>query len=356
MDVLRAFSLAVVLAASHLGACGQTALMPDSAAPRIIILPFQNLSQESQARGAVMPRIYEKIANLGLCPVPADTVDAALRRFRIRDTGQIGSVHAQRLCSENGSQWILLGAIDLYSSELRQAGLSARLLNGLTGEIVWADSRFGAGDATPSLLRPHPDDSVAPIMEKALYSLFISFQQAWQQDRFSSHAEPSSGPSVSGRLLIIPWDNISGALLADQVVNHVALSVLFQHGFDVIEPGLVNEQTRTLGLMPQGQVDLATLKSLADNFAADYCLTGTVLRYELATLSEEGSIPALELNMRWLDARRGRPIWSEHISGSGADYIKIFQWGIIRSPGQLLQRLLAKSVNSMNRKLALQNG
>jgi len=79
--------------------------------------------------------------------------------------------------------------------------------------------------------------------------------------------------------------------------------------------------------MPQGQVDLATLKSLADNFAADYCLTGTVLRYELATLSEEGSIPALELNMRWLDARRGRPIWSEHISGSGADLYQNLSMG-----------------------------
>jgi len=354
-SALRTLVLVAVLAVSYIGVQGQVVSRPDSAAPRIVILPFQNLSPESQARDAVMPRIYQLVAGLGLCPVSADTVDAALRRFRIRDTGQIGWKHAQGLSSENGSQWIMLGSIDLYSSDLLQAGISARLLNGLTGEIVWADSRYAAANKAPSLLRPNPIDSVGPVLEDVLQSLFVSLEQAWLQNRCSSRTERAAGISVSGRVLIIPWENISGSLLADQIVNHVVLSMLFQHGFDIIEPGLVNEQTRSLGLMPQGQVDLATLKSLADYFAADYCLTGSVIRYELATLSEEGNIPALEISMRWLDARLGRILGSVHIGGSGADFIKIFQLGAIRSPGQLLQRLLAKPVMTISKQLALRN-
>jgi TolB-like protein len=352
-DAIRILLLAVLSAAVYTCAFSQIAPIPDSAAPRIVILPFQNLSQEAQARDAVMPLIYESMTELGLRPVSADTVDAALRRFRIRDTGQLGSVHAQGLSSEMGCPWILLGSIDLYSDNLLQAGISARLLDGLSGEILWADSRYKAGDATPSLLRPHPVASVKPLIEEVLQELFISMEQTWEPHPISSQSESVSGRTPSGRILMIPCDNISGSLLADQVANHVMLSLLLQQRFEVIEPGLVNEQTRLLGLMPQGQVDLATLRTLAEFFEANYCLTGTVIRYDPATLSEQGNIPAVEINVRWLDARDGRALRSDYISGSGADYIKIFQWGAIRSPGQLLQRLLAGPVASMSQQLAL---
>jgi len=155
--------------------------------------------------------------------------------FAYRDTGQIGSVHAQRLCSENGSQWILLGAIDLYSSELRQAGLSARAVERLTGEIVWAELpiwRRGCDSQPPAapsrrFRSPHHGRRftacLSPFSKLGSRTAFLLMQSLRRALGF-------------GRLLIIPWDNISGALLADQVVNHVALSVLFQHGFDVIEP------------------------------------------------------------------------------------------------------------------------
>ncbi|HEX7342830.1 MAG TPA: GNA1162 family protein, partial [bacterium] len=240
-SVLRACALATLLAATGGCVCAQENSVSDSTALRVIILPFQNLSQEAQAKDQVMPRIYEKVESLGWYPVSAETVDVALRRYRIRDTGQIGWDHAQKLRSENGSPWILLGSIDLYSSDLLQVGISARLLNSLTGDLLWADSRFAAEDETPSLLRSRKIKTAEVLMDDVLKWLFISLRQTWLRGRLAHISESPVRTSMSARILIIPFDNVSGSLHADQMVNHVALSALFQQGFDVVEPGLVNE-------------------------------------------------------------------------------------------------------------------
>ena len=351
---LPVLGLAAYLAALPLGAFAQIVQPLDSVASRIIILPFQNLSQEPEARKAVMPRLYREVEQRGLRPVPEDSVEAALRRFRIRDTGQLSSDHALKLSTDQGARLILLGAIDLYSRELLQAGLSARLLNGPTAEIFWADSRFAAGNAVVSLLQPNPPDSLELLMQEVLQDLLLSFEQAWRKHQ-SNPGGTFSPDAPRARVFIIPWENSTGSLSADQIVNHVAMSVLYQQGFGVIEPGLINEQTRSRGLMPKGQLNAATLKELADRFAAAYCLTGTLIQNDVAAYSENGNLPVIELNLRLIDARSARQIGSDHIFGSGADYIKIFQWGAIRSPGQLLERLLRRSLTTMSRLMTMQN-
>lgn len=122
-------------------------------------------------------RVYEEVRALSIMPACEDSVQASLCRRRIRDTGQ---------------------------------------------EFV---GLLGLGKIT----------SVERLADLTLEPLLKSLRETWRRGASRDLPEKLADASHP-RIFIIPFDNATGALLAGQIVNNVALSSLFACGYSVVEP------------------------------------------------------------------------------------------------------------------------
>lgn len=155
----RRRSLAVTLCGLALGtALGGCAAAVRSAGPRagapvVAVLPFDNLSERTDA-GDVTTRIFvARLAELGACRViEAGEVETALEEARIRSSSVLTYAQIRTLGERLRTRHILVGTV-LESTKLRTSdtevpaiGVSLRLISTATGEVEWTALKFRSGD------------------------------------------------------------------------------------------------------------------------------------------------------------------------------------------------------------------
>jgi TolB-like protein len=343
--------IALLLAVLSQNGMAQPNFGADSTAATVAILPFKNLSADVQAKAWVMPAVYDEMGQLGFSPVSADCLDAVLRRHRIRETGQIGWEDAQRLWQGLGARWILLGSIDQFEAKRPiRAGFSMRLLDALTGDVVWADARYATGQDYVHLLGLGAIVQVERLAGLQLQVLLRSLGERLTVN--SSTIVSGVQTRDSGRrIFIVPFENTSATSGANLLVDHALVGLLEKRGFNVIEPGLVAEQLRAREVTGVGQIDLQTLKALGEHFVADYCLTGMLSVFVAEVDPDLESAPEIRIEARLLDAESGDLIMADAAQHSGDDYALIFGLGTIHSTGQLVQRCLNELIENFGKRI-----
>jgi hypothetical protein len=318
-----------------------------SALTELLVLPFRNLTPEAGAKNSLMPCVLRELGAAGFQVPNEDSVASFLRRNRVRDTGQITSEQAQQLNRESDLAWILLGSIDVYNTKgTPETGLSMRVLNSLTGAVIWADSRYSSGADYAGLLGLGEITSAEKLAALQIHDLVTSLRGWW-----SAHPDeiriPENTQSPKTIMLIIPFSNETSLETAGQVADNILLTLLLQRGYAVIEPGVVNEQLSSLGAASQGGIDLATLKILQARYNADYCITGIVDLYQEVSQSESGETPVVQVSVRMLQADTGKMIWARQVEHSGTDYTKVFKLGAVHDAARLLKISLTELVDTL---------
>ncbi|RJP77756.1 MAG: hypothetical protein C4524_07650 [Candidatus Zixiibacteriota bacterium] len=321
---------------------------------RVVVLPWKNLGSQAEARDELMPEFVAELGRAGFEAVGMDSVRASLRRHRVRETGALSQRDAWLLSRDLGTPWILVGALDIYQDEPVEAGLSARLMNSTTGDLLWADAFYATGLDHAGLLGLGEVSDPRDLARDLLGKLVRSLQRTWLEHPERIYDEIGSQALRPG-LILVPFGNSSATSQGHWIVQNVLLGLLVGQGYRVIEPGMATQALRDYARFPQGEIDLAALDSLAARFDADYCLTGHLTEYRVDPDPSGADVPVVDLETRLLEAATGRIIWAGHAEHSGADFIKIFQVGMIRSPGRLLQETFARLLPTLPAPLGGKN-
>ncbi len=154
----------------------------EQAAVRLAILPFDNLSDDTQADRKVLGILVTHVLSKGTISVVEPSVmEATLSELRLRPP--LTSIQAKQLAAKLGTRLIMIGTITEYgqprgSSPALTVAMNARIVDTTTDSIVWAaaatktgkpdDSLFGSG-IPPSLtkLTHQSVEQLLKLLEKA---------------------------------------------------------------------------------------------------------------------------------------------------------------------------------------------
>jgi len=120
-----------------------------------------------------------------------------------------------------------------------------------------------------------------------------------------------------------------------------------KRGYRVIEPGMVMSQLRENQVRSSGEIDLQTLKTIAEHFNVGYCLTGSVLQFRSALQDEETVVPAIQVSVRLIDPSTGKLVWAKLLERNGDDRFGILGLGVIHSPSRLTKSLVEELVTGI---------
>lgn len=134
---------------AHLGASG----VAHPAWPRVAVVPFENLSERTDASAVTTRIVTERLAERGGWNiVETAEVDAALEALRIRDSGAIPRDQVVALGQKIGVRYLLTGSV-LENNVIRTAdgdvpsiGLSLTLVETSAGRVTWRRLKFRTGD------------------------------------------------------------------------------------------------------------------------------------------------------------------------------------------------------------------
>lgn len=148
---------ALLVACACLAGCaaggGSGALGQRHGGPRLGVIPFENLSERSDA-GDVATRIAtERLAERGgWSLVEAPEMDGALEELRIRAAGAIPREQLIELGKKLGARYFLTGAVlengvvRTGDGDVPSIGLSVELIEASDGHVAWRRMKFRTGD------------------------------------------------------------------------------------------------------------------------------------------------------------------------------------------------------------------
>jgi TolB-like protein len=117
---------------------------------KIAIFEFENLTESNEALAYVMPAVTSLMESRGFALLDEKSLDDFLIEGRVRTTSYISGELAQKMGKELNVTAILLGTVYAFSLDSNpQLGLSARLVDSASGEIIWADYASATGEDIP---------------------------------------------------------------------------------------------------------------------------------------------------------------------------------------------------------------
>ncbi|MDH4227927.1 MAG: CsgG/HfaB family protein [Deltaproteobacteria bacterium] len=159
--------------------------------------------------------------------------------------------------------------------------------------------------------------------------------------------EPANVEERSKRkkIAVLPFMNMTKNSSASDVVTDAYITAFFSDGkYAVEEPGnirhfLMQEQVSTVG-----EMDLDKLVLLGRRMNVDAVVFGHVDQFETGLVY---GTPVVGIYARMVDVSTGKLVWADQRMGRGDDYILVFEFGMIRTPVALANRVVEEMVEAI---------
>ncbi len=305
---------------------------------RIIIFPFENFTAEASAPALVMNVLKESLQKRGVEIVDESDTNRFMQKERVRSTANMPKEVLLKAKKELSADYVLLGTIhNFYASENPQAGISARLIEPESGEIVWADYSSHAGEDFVKLLGLGAIKDIDRLVQRVVERLLGSFNSVRIKEKESTY-----------RIAVIPFKNNGKRAGAGSIVAHMFVNELYKSDkFVPVDYGFVRNATVFLRIWPSGEIDYLTIDALSGYLNIDAILIGTVEEYP--DRENEMVKPEVEISARLIDARKKRVIWSNSMRMDRDSDIYIFDWGRITTIDKIAHKVASKLVKEMER-------
>ncbi len=117
--------------------------------------------------------------------------------------------------------------------------------------------------------------------------------------------------------------------------------------FNVEFPGniksfLVNER-----IIVRTGVDLDTIKRMGRRLGVDAVIMGRIEEFVGIEEKKKGVIPVVSISSRLVDVRTGKILWMAQHRRTGDDYIKVLDFGKVRSVGELTKKVVLEMIETM---------
>lgn len=305
---------------------------------KIVLFPFENISEERNALMQVMPILRERLEGMGFEVVDQAALNRFLLKERIRSTAYVMRETAHKVGEELGAKAILLGSISTFSSEREpQVGLLARLVDTSSGSVLWANHASATGDDFTTFLGLGTIRSVGRLtsvmVDKLLATLTI--------------APPYREPESIYKIAVMPFQNRSRRTYAGMIVTYIFMVELFKsQNFEIVEYGEVRRLVVESRIRHKGELDYGNIQALGEALGVDGILVGAVEQYTEGTGT---SPPEVAIHARLLETNNNYVVWSGQHSLNGDDHIIIFELGKIRSADKLAREVISRLVGKMER-------
>jgi len=310
----------------------------DKERERIVLFPFENLTADSSATSLIMHVVRESLQKKGIDVVDEAETNDFLFKERIRSTGNISAevlLKAQRKLS---ADYVLLGTIhNFYVSENPQLGISARLIDPETGDIVWTDYSSHAGEDFVKLFGLGAIRDIDRLSHRVVDRLLGSFNSVRPKEKESTY-----------RIAVMPLKNKGKRAGAGSIAAHMFVFELFKSSrFVPVDYGFIKNATVYLRIWPKGELDYLTIDAVSEYLNVDAILIGTVEAYP--DREYEMITPEVEISARLIDARKKRILWSDSIRMDRDAEIYIFDWGRITTIDKIAQKVASRLVKGMEK-------
>lgn len=304
---------------------------------KVAIFPFENLTEDMDARMAVMPALRERLAEMGVELADEKSVNRVLFKRRVRDIAFVSLDVANELWEEMDAGAVLVGCIvNFVSGDSPQIGLVARLVDTRTGQILWAGFASATGLEFTGILGLGEIKTMDRLLPKALDRLL---------DSFSTEPPPVHRESTY-RIAVMPFKNDTEAKDAELKATYMSLVGLFESKvFEPVEFGEVWKAIFQLRVKDRTQMDYQTIEALSRAVKADGILLGAVETYpssQSLTLA-----PKVEMNVRLLDAREKRILWYDSLLETGEKSIILFSWQEVETVDETSYQVISKLIKRM---------
>lgn len=327
--------------------------------PRLVLLPFGNLSGVERAAGALVPSLALKLTSKGWDVVRGETVEEFLQKERIRYVDSVTPELRKKLLSSMGAEALVSGSIYAFAEgDNSVCSLSARMVKA-DGTTAWSGVTGLTSEETEGLLGLGRAGTLPALADRALNDLLRNLPAPGAR----AAAEPRSTPLLKAspptykskalagtavrRICLLPFENFTPVREAPRVLSDVLQHELVASGrFEVVEAAelraaLVAEKIRGLSGLENGR-----LAALGKRIGTSLFVRGTVYRYGDPAAKNGASTPEIDLELVLLDADAGRIVWMGENARKGRDYKGLFQLGALRSVVALVDQVLGEVVTA----------
>ena len=351
MRLSRFASLLFALLASH-----APAATPENA---VALLPFENLTNFSEAPSRIARGISAALAKKGWRVVEGAPVEAALDQARVRYIDSLESGVRPKVAEALGTSVLAFGSVFAFDQAADpRVAFAVRLVTG-DGRVLFSDLvslREEDAEGIFEFGKPVPlDELAAEAMGRIGKRLPRPGTAA---SRPASRALPVHLPAprtvrsaslsdgARHRVVVLPFANAgpheAARIVAELFGRRLAASSLL----DVVDPAdlraaVVAEKIHDLS-------DPAERIRLGKRIGTSLYLTGTI--YEFRESHQASSdTPHLEMEVRLTDAATGEILWTSYASRLGTDYRGLLQLGEITGIVGLADQSAAEMIRSVEK-------
>ena len=183
----------------------------------------------------------------------------------------------------------------------------------------------------------------------SLISLFlVACSGCYSLSGPNSYQRTAIEKSKIKKVAVFSFHNNTAVTEASSVVTDAFIAGLFERKkFKVEFTGnvrafLVNER-----IVVRTGVDLQTIKLMAKRLGVDAVILGEVDEYIGVDDTKKSVIPLVSIRSRMVDGRSGNILWMAEHRRMGDDYIKVLDFGKVRSVAALTRKVVGEMIQTM---------
>lgn len=156
----------------------------------------------------------------------------------------------------------------------------------------------------------------------------------------------------SQRILVLPFSNTSDEKYLGEIATQICQEYYFNRGFKLANQGdlriyLQRHHLFLSQLMAEASPQI--FADLARELQITTLLKGTIISANYQEAQGE-ALPVISLQLELLNATNGKLIVSTFLTGQGTDYRTLLRFGVIRTPTQLLHRMIGEITDNWANK------
>ena len=117
--------------------------------------------------------------------------------------------------------------------------------------------------------------------------------------------------------------------------------------FNVEFPGNIKSFLVSERIIVRTGVDLDTIRRMGRRLGVDAVIMGRIEEFVGMEEKKRGVIPVVSISSRMVDVRTGKILWMAQHRRTGDDYIKVLDFGKVRSVGELTQKVVLEMIETM---------
>jgi len=150
------------------------------------------------------------------------------------------------------------------------------------------------------------------------------------------------------KVAVFPFYNNTQATEAGKVVTAAFIAGLVEKGRYRVEfSGNIKSFLVSERIIVRTGIDLDTIKLMGKRLNIDAVVLGQVEEYVGSKETRRGVVPLVSIGSRMVDVDTGKILFMAHHRKTGNDYIKVLDFGKIRSVGELTKRVVGEIIETM---------